>query len=129
MKKWYSSAEAIRATRATYRQVDYWLTHGYAPTANLGQVGTGYQRRMSLQVVFQLAVIKELSDLGIKPSHATPAGLQELFTTGQTRRGRVTITLDLATIRDRLCDLLEMEMAVADECNSVDPRRAPVHGW
>ena len=108
MKKWYSSAEAIKASGASYRQVDYWLRRGYAPTQNLGQVGTGHLREMSLQVVFQLAVIKEISELGIKPAYATHEGLQELFTTGQMRRGPMTIVLDLAFIRDRLCDLLEV---------------------
>ena len=111
MKKWYSSAEAIRATGATYRQVDYWLTHGYAPTQNLGRVGTGYLREMSLQVVFQLAVIKEISELGIKPSNVTSEGLKQVFTTGQLRHGPVTIVVDLAFIRDSLCDKLETDVA------------------
>jgi len=105
VKKWYSSAEAIRASGATYRQVDYWLTHGYAPTQNLGRVGTGYLREMSLQVVFQLAVIKEVSEFGVKLSKLK---LQKLFSTGQLRHGPVTIVVDLAFIRDRVCDRLEI---------------------
>lgn len=108
MKSWYSSAEAIRASGASYRQVDYWLRRGYAPTKNLGQVGTGHLREISLKVVLQLAVIKELSEIGIKPAYVTQDELQEVFTTGQLRRGPLKVTLDLAFIRDRLCDSLEV---------------------
>lgn len=111
MKIWYSSAEAIRASGASYRQVDYWLRRGYAPTQNLGQVGTGHLREMSLKVVFQLAVIRELSEIGIKPAYVTQDELQELFTTGQLRRGPVTIVVDLAFIRDSLCDKIETDVA------------------
>lgn len=107
MKNWYSSAEVVRATGATYRQIDHWLRRGYGPTSNNGRVGTGHIREMSLRLVFQLAIVKAVVDLGVKPALLGEQSFHQLFTEGELQHGPVRVILDLAFIRDRLCDKLE----------------------
>lgn len=107
MRRWYTSMEAVEATGATYRQIDHWLRRGYGPSANNGNVGTGYKREISLRLVIRLAVIKAVVDLGIKPALLGERSLQQLFTKGELQHGPVQLKIDLAFIRDRVCDRLE----------------------
>ena len=60
-----------RVTGATYRQVDSWVTMGYA-TVSDAPGGPGHPRGFDFSDVVRIAALRRLGDLGVPPSVAAP---------------------------------------------------------
>lgn len=84
-----TASEAATTARVTYRQLDYWTTHGLIRT-KVANPGTGNHRTYTEHEVRVLTLMAQLVKAGIEPRSAAKVARQ-VVTYGEGRIGPLAV--------------------------------------
>lgn len=85
-----TAADAARKARVSYRQLDYWTTHGLIRVKEANP-GTGNRRRYTEREVRVLTLMARLVKAGVEPRAASKIARQ-IVTRGAGRLGPLVVT-------------------------------------
>lgn len=101
------SVERIQqVTGVTYRRVDYWVRRGYLRPVNPGP-GSGHARKFTAEDAVRVAVIDQLSQLGVALGELTETQRDCLLNEGGYGTAYGATTIDLPRLRADILKRLE----------------------
>ena len=102
----YTTIQALIATGASYRQIDYWIRKGYVNGGHPGP-GTGNPRMLTFDQVVRIGLLADLTRLGLRPSSLLPGELAHLAAGEARMLGSVALTYRRTEHRATILNHLE----------------------